>query len=60
MMTKTLVADALHQMPEKFSMDELFERLILIEAIEQGRRDYAEGKTISHEQMAKELDKWLK
>ena len=40
-MTKALVTEALEQLPDQFTMDDLFERLVLIEAIEQGRRDYA-------------------
>lgn len=60
MMTKALVTEALEQLPDQFTMDDLFERLVLIEAIEQGRRDYAEGNTVTHEELAKELEKWLK
>lgn len=60
MMTKALVTEALEQLPDQFTMDDLFERLVLIEAIEQGRRDYAEGNTVTHEELAKELEKWLR
>lgn len=60
MVIKALVTEALEQLPDQFTMDDLFERLVLIEAIGQGRRDYAEGNTVTHEELAKELGKWLK
>lgn len=59
MMTKALVTEALEQLPDQFTMDDLFERLVLIEAIEQGRRDYAEGNTVTHEELAGKLGNWL-
>jgi len=40
-------------------MDDLFKRLVLLEAVEQGRRDYAEGNTVTHEGLAGELGSWL-
>lgn len=59
-MTKTLIQTALNEMPEEFSLDDLMERLILLQSFEQGRRQYAEGKTLTHEEVGQRLEKWLR
>ena len=59
-MTKALIQTTLDEMPEEFSLDDLVERLILLQSFEQGRRQYAEGKTLTHEEAGKRLEKWLR
>jgi predicted transcriptional regulator len=41
-------------------LDELIDRLILIDKIEAGISDSLAGNTISHEETKKEIDSWFK
>jgi predicted transcriptional regulator len=43
-----------------FELDELFDRLMLIEKIEKGKEDIRTGNVITHEQAKEKLGKWLK
>lgn len=45
-------------MPEQFSVDELFARLILVEKIEKRIIDSKNKRTISHKEMGLEIEKW--
>jgi len=47
-------------MPQEFELDELIERLIVLEKIEKGRKDVVSGQSYSHEEAKGKLDKWLK
>ena len=48
------------QLPNEFSMDELFERMSFIEHVQKGLKDSEEGRTISEEDLDKEIAKWFK
>jgi hypothetical protein len=60
MVTKEKVLATLKELPEEFSLDELFERLILFEKIETGLKQVKEGKTISHETVKSRVKAWQK
>ena len=60
MLTKVKLQEQLDQLPEEFSIDELVERLILIEKVERGIKDVDEGRVISHEEMQKRVETWFK
>lgn len=59
-MDKSTALHTLNEMPQQFDLEELFERLIVIEKIEKGREDSRQGKTFTHEQVREKLSKWLK
>jgi len=59
-MEKKVAIDSINEMPETFELDELFERLIILEKIERGRSDIKEGKTQTHNEAKEQLGKWLK
>lgn len=59
-MTKENLAEAVKELPDTFSIDELIERLILIESFEKGRGQYDQGNTFTHEEVGKRLEKWLR
>ncbi|MEQ9288110.1 MAG: hypothetical protein RIG77_14435 [Cyclobacteriaceae bacterium] len=59
-MNKQVVIDSVNEMPQNFELDELFERLLVIEKIERGRADVKQKRTLTHELAKKELQKWLK
>ena len=46
-MNKSKVLETLDKLPEEFSTEELIDKLIFIEKVEQGMKDVDEGKVIS-------------
>jgi hypothetical protein len=59
MLTKTIVKEQIEKFPEEFSIDELMERLILLEKIERGNQQSKNGEVISDEEMDTEIRKWF-
>ena len=59
-MNKQLAIDSLKDMPQDFELDELIERLVVLEKIEKGKKDVKVGNTFSHEEAKSKLGKWLK
>jgi hypothetical protein len=60
MLTKELVEEQVKALPSEFSFDELMERLFLVDKINSGLKDFKEGKTISSEDLEKEMREWFK
>ncbi|UOB19430.1 hypothetical protein [Abyssalbus ytuae] len=60
MLTKAKLKEQIESFPEKFSLDELIERLILVEKIEAGIFQSETGQTISDTELDKEIEKWFK
>ena len=60
MITKKSVIQGLEQLPDQFSVDELLERLLLIEKIETGLHQSKDKKTLSTEEAKQKLAKWLR
>lgn len=60
MITKTKLKEQIEHLPEEFSIDELVERLILIEKIERGNIQSEKGEIISESGLDKEIEKWFK
>ena len=46
--------------PEEFSVDELIEKLILVEKIESGNSQSINGKVITEQELEKETERWFK
>jgi len=59
MLTKTKLKDQIEKFPEEFSIEELIEKLILIEKIEQGNRQSEKGEIISETELDIEIKKWF-
>ncbi len=59
MLTKTKLKKHIEKFPEQFSIDELIERLILIEKIENGMEQSKNKETISEIELDKEIKKWF-
>lgn len=55
MLTKAKVIASMDGLPETFSVDEIIDRIILIEKIERGLDDVQNGKTISDKDLDKQL-----
>ena len=58
-MTKHQVVDSLKNFPEKFSVEDLIEKLIFIEKVEEGLVQSKNGETLSMQEAKKRLHKWL-
>ena len=59
MITKTKLKEQIDSFPEQFSIDDLIERLILVEKIEKGKIQSEEGEVLSESDFDKEIDKWF-
>ena len=59
-MKKTVVINTLNELPKEFQLEDLIERLIVIEKIDAGLKETKEGKTVSHEAAKKLIAKWSK
>ncbi|PKP29747.1 MAG: hypothetical protein CVT99_16065 [Bacteroidetes bacterium HGW-Bacteroidetes-16] len=59
MLTKTVLKEQIEKFPEQFSIDELIEKFILIEKIEDGNRQSERGEIITDAEMDKEIEKWF-
>jgi Zn-dependent alcohol dehydrogenase len=59
MLTKEIVNSQVKEMPNEFTLDELIERLIVVEKINQGLNDIEEGKTLSEAELDKRMAKWF-
>lgn len=60
MLTKNRVKEQIELLPDEFSIDELVDRLILIEKIERAEKQSNANETLSEEQLEKEMEKWFK
>ena len=59
MLTKKLVNSQIKEMPEEFTLDELIERLIIVEKVNRSLKEVEQGKTISEEELDKKMAKWF-
>lgn len=59
MLTKTKLKETLDNFPERFTIDELIDRVILIEKIERGNLQSENGEIIAEADLDIEIDKWF-
>ncbi len=55
MSNKDLVIEAIRQLPEIVSLEEIAEEIAILAAIEEGTRDVDAGRTVPHEEVKKRL-----
>lgn len=60
MLTKEMVLYSLSDLPEKFTLDEIMERIYLLHKIEVGLEQSKNGETISMNEAKQLHAKWLK
>jgi predicted transcriptional regulator len=58
MLSKAQLQKSIETLPDSFSIDELIEKLLLIQKIEEGVAESKSGKTISHEDVLSIIQKW--
>ena len=59
-MKKKVAIDSINEMPQDFELEELIERLVVIDKVEQGKKDVKNGDSFTHEEARDKLTKWLK
>ncbi len=59
-MTKETILAAVQALPEPIDFNELLERLIFIEKVEEGLRQSEAGETISQEEVERRVQSWRK
>ncbi len=60
MLTKSKLKEQIESFPEEFSIDELVERLILVEKIDRGNQQSEKGEVITDSELDNEIEKWFK
>ena len=60
MLTKQQVISAIKLMPDSFDTIQLFDRILLLNKVEEGRRQIKAGNIYITEEAKKKLQKWLK
>ena len=60
MISKTKLKEQIDSFPEQFSIDDLIERLILVDKIEKGKIQSEKGEILSERELDKEMDTWFK
>jgi hypothetical protein len=58
-MKKSAVLDVVSKLPDEVSVDEVIERLIIVEKIDKGQQQVKDNKVRSEEQAREKLNKWL-
>ena len=59
MLTKERVKEQIDKLPDEFSIDELVDKLILIEKIETGDKQSENGQILSESELENEIRKWF-
>lgn len=60
MIKKNQLKETIESFPEEFTLEELVDRLILLDKIEKGNRDSLEDNTLSEVELEEEMKKWFK
>jgi len=60
MLTKSQILEGVKNLPEEISVDELFERFILINKIEEARKLSREGLSFPELEAREKMERWLK
>lgn len=58
MLTKAKVKELVDHMPDTFSVDDLVERVILLQKIETARKQVLNGEFLTEDELDAEIDKW--
>ena len=59
MITKSSLLNSLDSMPDEFSVEDIIDRILLLEKIYQGEVDSKAGNVLSEEDAKYHLKKWL-
>ena len=60
MLTKAKIKKSIDSLPDNMTVDQVIDRIILLDKIEQGLKDVEEGKVFTTKEAKAKLNKWLK
>lgn len=60
MLVKTTVLETVKRFPDNFSIDELIEKLLILERVEKGNQQSLVNNVISEIELEKEIAEWFK
>ena len=60
MLTKEKVNNSIKSLPDSFTIDELIDRLIFMEKVEEGYNQSETGRIVTNEDVKLIIDKWSK
>lgn len=58
-MTKATAIDTINNLPDKFDVEELIEKLIFIEQVEEGLEQSKKRQVVNFEDAKNRMNKWL-
>ncbi len=58
-MNRNKVVDTVLKMPQEFEVEDLIEKLLFIQSVEEGLEQSKTGKVISMDEAKQRLSKWL-
>ena len=50
--------EAIGRLPDDVDMDEIMYRLYMLDKVRKGREDVEAGRTIAHDDLLRELERW--
>ncbi len=59
MLSKEKILQSIKELPDQFSTEELFERIILLQKVELGLEQSKNGQVLTTQQAKEKLKKWL-
>lgn len=60
MLVKKIVLDSINNLPESFSIDELMEKLIVLNRVQIGDKQSIENSVVNEAELDNEIEKWFK
>ena len=57
---KAQALETIGELPDDSSLDEVIRELLMVQMIQEGLADHAAGRTLTHGEMKKEVESWLK
>ena len=57
-MKRDKAIDAVNELPKEFELEDLLERLVFVEKVEQGLVQLKKGKTVTHAKVKEIVKKW--
>ena len=59
MISKKHLKETIEKLQDEFSLEDLIDKLILLDKIERAEKESERGETITEEELDKELEKWF-
>lgn len=59
-MKRDKVIEAINELPKEFELEDLLEKLVFVEKVEQGLAQLKEGKTVTNTLVKEMVKKWQK